>query len=307
LSIYDESGGFGVEGNLEFLNGILLNYVNDLNENLNMVISLLYGIGALLTLLVESATLNEYLENLLDPTLFDILEDSDNLELLKPVAMIFGLSFENYNYSDDINEDLSDYNPNDDFDFPYASKYQLVSRLEELFKNSSKKISKKDKKQGRSVFKDVLNTINIYSDKKQRVRKLSSKKKANEISIDDSGYVGKDSEEEVLSHIKLSKSRSLAVKSWFAFFRLIQLKWVFSSGIHTQLANNKQINTIVRDKPVKAYSTNFSFDDDQDDDSYQFEDEKRKSHKKKQLEIEAKRMQKLEISLDQSGLHDNQL
>lgn len=292
LSIFDESGGFGIENHFEFLQEFLISNLNDIEDDFNLIISILYGLGSILTLLINNPLFNEYLENLLDPDLFDILNNSENLELLKPVSMLFGFSFENYNYNDDINEDLLDYIEEDDFDYPFQSKYQLIERLNELFKNSSKKISKRDKKEGRSVFKDVLNTIEFYSDKRQRIKKLSSKKKADEIEVE-------ETDDLVLSHIKLSKSRSLAVKSWFAFFRLIQFKWLFTSGLHNQLANNKQISSIIRDKPVKSYSNNFNFDDEEPEEAYET---KKQSYKKKQKEIEMKRMEKLTIQLNQSGL-----
>ncbi len=296
LVIYDESSGYGVDEMFEFLLETLLGLAADIGENISLITALVYGLGALLTVLVEHSNLNELIENMVDSTV-DLLTDCDYLEVTKPMAMLFGLAYEIYNYDDELGETLDDdFDPLDDA-LPFTNTYQLTTRLEELIKSSSKKLSKKDKKEGRSLFRDVLTTINFYSDKEARLNKLSSKK----LNVEDD-YASQD--ELVLSHIKLSKSRSLAVKSWFAFFRLIQLKWVFSSGIHTQLANNSRLSKIIRDKPTGDYANKFKSNNEEDEEPEYWTDSRQNklTHKKKDLAIDHRRMEKLHISLDQTGV-----
>lgn len=298
LVIYDESSGYGVDEMFEFLLEVLLGLTADVGENISFITSLIYGIGALLTVLVEHANLNELIENLIDSTT-DLLLDTEYLEVTKPMAMLFGLAYEIYNYEDELGESIdADFDPELDDRLPYTNTYELTKRLEDLIKTSSKKLSKKDKKEGRSLFRDVLSTINFYADKESRLNKLSSKK----LNAEDD-YASQD--EIILSHIKLSKSRSLAVKSWFAFFRLIQLKWVFGSGIHTQLANSPRLSNIIRDKPTSDYANKFKSNagDDEEETEYWTDTRQNKlTHKKKDLAIDHKRMAKLHISLDQTGV-----
>jgi len=309
MIIYDESSGYGVDNMFEFLLETLLGLIIDINENILLINSIIYGLGALLTIIINHENLNELIENLIDSTI-DLLIDVDILEITKPISMLFGLCYEIYNYNDELGEsiDLNNFKIIEDDFLPYNNTFEIIKRLEELIKKSTKKISKKDKKQGRSVFKDVLTTINFYSNKELRLNKLSSKKIEDDYNNNNNNN---STNELILSHIKLSKSRSLAVKSWFAFFRLIQLKWVYSSGIHTQLANNSKLSNIIRDKPNDDYSNKFTKKNDENNNTDHDEGKywndtltNKLTHKKKDLAIDHRRMEKLHVTLDQSGVLD---
>lgn len=293
LAIYDEAGGFGVDGIIEYLNETFLGLLDDQAGNAELITSIVYGLGNTLTLMIGSANLNELIETIIDP-IVEFFLSTDTLSTIKPIAMLIGLCYEIYNYNDSPDDDLSDFDPGDDI-LPHMNTYEIKSRLERLMKNTNKKVSKNDKRKGISLFKDVLTTINFYSDKRNRLNKMLNRK-------NDEIDGGKE-EEFVLSHIKLSKSRSLAVKSWFSFFRLIQMKWVFGDGIHTQLANNSQISKIVRDKPTDGVASQFSANSGGNGSQFwQNQTSKRVSEKKKQKSLEGGRRAKLNVSLDQAGL-----
>ncbi|KAH3672719.1 hypothetical protein WICMUC_004125 [Wickerhamomyces mucosus] len=291
LAMYDGSGAFGVEDNLQFLTEILSNYLADLKTNSSLIVATIYGIGSTLTILIDHSNLNEKVEDVLEE-ISDVFVSSDIIDVVKSAAMLFGLGYEIYDYDDnnineeDIDED-DDYTP-----LPYLNTYEIESRLDELVKLSSKKISKKDKREGRSLYRDVAKTVQLYSSKKARLERYKPKDKDS------------DREEFVLSHIKLSKSRSLAVNSWFAFFRLIQLKWVYSSGTHTQLANNDRLKDIIRDKPEESYAAQFQSTEelDEGDTSWGNQSTIKSNNKKRTQKIESGRKAKLDLSLEQSGV-----
>ncbi|CCH42638.1 hypothetical protein BN7_2182 [Wickerhamomyces ciferrii] len=305
LVIFDGSGGYGVESSLDFLLETLLGITNntasnDLQSNIPIISSIIYGLGSLLTLLSENANLNEIIENLLQSS-SNLLTDYDILEINKPMSMLFGLCYEIFDYNDSIGDkiDDDDDDESEQYNSPYDNTYEIKTRLEELIKSNTKKLSKKDKKEGRSVFRDVQTTINFYSNKESRLLKLSSKKS------DQDDYQIQD--ELVLSHLKLSKSRSLAIKSWFAFFRLIQLKWVFGSGLHNQLANNSRIGSIIRDKPNNDYANKFNDELSGGDDDGEYWNDSRTNkltHKKLDQAIDHRRKVKMNVGLEQQGMLD---
>lgn len=289
LVLFDGSGGFGLDDNMQFLITQLETLSLNPLESQTALISLVYGIGSTITLLVSHSNLNEYIENILEITA-DILTDIDVLDIIKPVAMLFGLCYELYDYQDEDLDPEDDYTP-----LPYLNTFSVISRLNELVKSSTKKVSKKDKKEGRSIFRDVLKTVEVYSDLKRRQTYINP------------SFLDDESREDLtLSHLKLSKSRSLAVKSWFAFFRLIQLKWLFTSGLHTQLANNTPLKSVIRDKPSKSYASQFDNGDDEDDEiNWRDETAKREQGRKRQIKLEQQRKAKLEDVLEQQGVREN--
>ncbi|KAH3687577.1 hypothetical protein WICPIJ_001438 [Wickerhamomyces pijperi] len=289
LCLHDESGGFGLEDNLEFLVSQLEACAATPLDSQTVLNALVYGIGSTLTLMVSNSKSNEFVENILE-VVADILTDIDVLEVIKPIAMLFGLGYELYDYDDENLDPEDDYTP-----LPYLNTFSIISRLTNLVKSSTKKVSKKDKKEGRSVFRDVLKTIEVYSNLQRRQNYLNPSPEDFE-----------SREDLTLSHLKLSKSRSLAVNSWFAFFRLIQLKWLFTSGLHTQLANSSRIKSTIRDKPSNSYASQFTNNaNDASNESYDWKNEnvKREQGKKLQIKLEKERMAKLNNVIEQQGIN----
>ncbi|KAM9908916.1 hypothetical protein OXX69_005865, partial [Metschnikowia pulcherrima] len=63
------------------------------------------------------------------------------------------------------------------------------------------------------------------------------------------------------THVKLSRSKTLSINSWFLYFRLLHLKWCFGFGLHDQLVENPEIKSLLR-APSSKYQQKYSSGDD---------------------------------------------
>jgi hypothetical protein len=204
---------------------------------------ILQGIASLLTLLPKGEYLNEICEDLMIK-LVTLVDDEVN-EISKATARTIAVIYELYDY--DINSDEETDGDNSEFNSnaPYYEQEYLFSIFDRLAKLSSKRISKKEKKEVHSVFRSVGNTLEAYADRESREAIQKKTEEGIEIlkSIMDSTY------------IKLSKYRSLPINSWHLYARLRQLKWCFSFGLHSQLVCNDSIKDILneQDDLLSAY------------------------------------------------------
>lgn len=284
LAVYEGSGTFGVDDKLHFLTDTLLGYGTDVDTNTDVISALLYGIGGLFTLLLNSSALNEEYETLLESSMEYFLDYDIDLPIHRPMAMLIALAYETYDYSDEDGEAF-------DEPAPYDNTYLIEQRLKELVSGAKSVTKKTSAMDSRSVFREAMHTVEYYSDKAKRLE------------IMDKSYP--DSSRQVLTHVRLSKSRSIAVKSWVALFRLVLLKWVFGVGLHNQLAHSSSLSSMVQYSPsfkIVKELTNDESDVDDNDDMYH--EKSHVSHKRKQKEIANRRMEKLTSKLDQSGLND---
>lgn len=211
--------------------------VSKANAEAGVAIAALHGAGCIMTLLPKGDYLNELITDSMSK-LVPLLDNDVNLEISKAAGRAIGLCYEMYTYARD--EDAGE-DEDDDEDYNYNSPYYeqelLFSIVDRLGSLSSHKVAKKDKKSTHSIFRDVLNTLKNYTNAEVREEIYKKSPKGLEIiaSMMESNY------------IKLSKSRSLPINSWFLYLRLIHLKWCFSFGVHGQLVSNDSIRDILRE------------------------------------------------------------
>lgn len=194
------------------------------------------------------------------PKLIEFLDNDLNIELSKASGRVIALCYEIYHYNNDDDDEFNDDDNEYNYNSPYYEQEQLLSILDRLASLNDKKISKKDKKQVHSIFRDIYNTVNNYGTFSIRIEILKRSAEGVEIlsTMMDSNY------------IKLSRSRTIQINSWFLYLRLIHLKWVFSFGVHNQLIVNSLIRDILKEPPNEyqlKYNVAVTNDSDEDDDS----------------------------------------
>ncbi|CUM46468.1 uncharacterized protein AC631_04709 [Debaryomyces fabryi] len=230
--------------------------VSQANSEAAVAIAALHAAGCLLTLFERGDYLNDYVADTM-PKLVALV-DNDNIEIAKAAGRVIALCYEIFTYDNSGDaDDESEYNDNS----PYYEQEELTAIIERLANFSTHKITKKSKKETHSIFRDILNTITNYTTYDKRIEILKKSPEGVEIinSLMDSNY------------IKLSKSRSLSINSWFLYLRLIHLKWCFSFGVHNQLVSNDSIRDILKEPPTDyqlKYGGNDTFADEDYDDSF---------------------------------------
>lgn len=218
----------------------------------NVAAAALHGVGVLLTLLQRGEYLNELLSSLATD-LVAIIDNDEIVEISKAAAKVLALCYELYTYEDASEEDEEDdaeYN----YNAPYYEQEAIISTCTRLANLSSKKVGKKEKKDTNSVFQEVARTIEYYTNPEQReeIYKLSP--------------TGLELLTASVSstHVKLSRSKSLSINSWFLYFRLLHLKWCFGFGLHDQLVGNPDIKTLLK-APSTKYQQKYNNGDDDTD------------------------------------------
>lgn len=149
---------------------------------------------ALVTTLARDANL--LIEDLA-PSLTAFLETSSN-DVKLAAGKVLGVFFEKYTGTDLETEPLAE-------------------ALEGVLSESSKRTAKKDKKQTKSLFRDVLRT--------QRKEATAT-----------------------LTHFTLSRQKSLPIRTWAMLALLQHLTWVFSGGIQSQIANNSFVHELLQEE-----------------------------------------------------------
>lgn len=262
--------------------------MNEVKSEADVAVAGLHATGCLITLLKRGEYLNDFLSDLM-PKLVEILDNDVNVEISKAAGRVISLCYELYTYED--NEDDEE-DESFNYNAPYYEQESLFSSIERLANISTKKLSKKDKKEVHSIFRDILNTLKNYTDKDKREEIYKRSPEGMELinTAMDSIY------------IKLSKSRSLPINSWFLYLRLIHLKWCFSYGVHNQLVSSNEIKDILKE-PLTEYQLKYGsrnvFDND-DDTSPMFSNLNKFAidDKKKTELIRKARMKKLTDEID---------
>lgn len=206
-----------------------------------VAIAALHGCACLLTLIAKGDFLNEFVTDL-TAKLVTILDNDVNYEISKAAGRAIAICYEIYSYSEDEEDNDDDVGDDSELEYnynaPYYEQEQLFSILSRLASLSSHKISKKEKKVTHSIFRDILSTTKTYTNPEERIEIYKKSPRGMEIVSEMM---------ESSSYIKLSKSRSLPINSWFLYIRLIHLKWTFSFGVHNQLTSNESIRDILRE------------------------------------------------------------
>lgn len=219
-----------------------------LQAEANIAIAGLHGVAVLLTLLQKGEYLNELL-NFVATEVVEVIDNDVNLDLAKAGAKVLALCYEMYTYENDKDSEEED----DEFNYnaPYYEQESIISICNRLANTTAKKIGKKDKKETNTVFREVVNAIENYTnaEKREEIYKRSP--------------VGLELLAGSLSstQVKLSRSKSLSINSWFLYFRLLHLKWCFGFGLHDQLVGNDSIRPILRE-PLTKYQDKYNYDSD---------------------------------------------
>lgn len=265
--------------------------VNKVNAEASVAISALHGAGCLLTLFQRGDYLNEYITDIM-PKLVALV-DNENLDIAKASGRVIALCYEIYIYDNSEEVDEEEYNYNS----PYYEQEELLSIIERLTNVTTHKFSKKSKKETRSIFRDILNTLGNYTNHHKRIEMLKKSPEGIELnnSIMESTY------------IKLSKTKSLSINSWFLYLRLIHLKWCFSFGVHNQLVSNDSVRDILKEPPSEydlRYGGNETLDDDEFEESFSSHISDKYAHndKKRTEQIRKARVNKLSESLNDLDL-----
>lgn len=254
----------------------------------------LHGVGCLLTLIPKTEFLNELIQELM-PKLVDLLDNELNIEISKAAGRVIALCYEIYSYNND--EEANDSQFDEDFNenSPYYEQEQITSTLTRLANLNDKKIAKKEKKEAHSIFRDILHTVESYGKYDTRIEILKKSPTGMEIlsKIMDSNF------------IKLSKTKSIQINSWFLYLRLIHLKWCFSFGVHNQLISNSLIRDVLKEPPTD-FQLKYGYqgtEDEVHDDGFSVDakhelDDKKRSNMLKKARVNklAEEMQELEIN-----------
>lgn len=224
----------------------------NLQSEANIAIAALHGVAVLLTLLQRGDYLNDILSNIASE-LAEIIDNDVILDLSKAAAKVLALCYELYTYenSADAEEDKDD---EFNYNAPYYEQEAILAVCNRLANVSSKRVGKKDKKETNSVFREVAYTIEYYTDEEKR-EEIYKRSPAGIELLNNSVST---------THVKLSRSKSIMINSWFLYFRLLHLKWCFGFGLHDQLVSNPSIRALMKE-PNSKYQDKYSFDDENAD------------------------------------------
>ncbi|ODV93515.1 hypothetical protein PACTADRAFT_77826 [Pachysolen tannophilus NRRL Y-2460] len=297
MCIIDGSGAYGMDEHIEFLfeliEGLLIS--ENYQEETDVFVSALYAIGLLLTLIYNNGennttALNELIEDNLPRLVDNNFLENPNINISKATGKLIALMYELYDYHDYEIEDEEDEDYNNTYS-PYYDASKIIVVLKSLSTISSKKLSKKTKKESHSIFRDILKTVESYSESKESRLELTK-------------------DPIVLTHSKLSKSRSISVKSWYSYFRLFHLRWLFGAHLHDQLNCNSELSNLIR-PPQKNKFDKFSVDADYqeteevENEGYADNGAKRKiKDKKKTIQINNSRMEKFRREFGDVNVRD---
>lgn len=264
---------------------------SNIQAEAGLAVAALHGVSVLLTLLQRGEYLNQLLTHVATEVI-QIIDDDSIPELSKAAAKALALCYELYTYEDDA--EGIEVDPDYNFNAPVYEQESLLSVLNRLSNVSSKRIGKKEKNTD-SLYREVSNTIEYYTDAEKR----------SEI------YKRSQSGLELLSlsvtstQIKLSRSKVLLINSWFLYFRLLHMKWLFGFGLHNRLVADPNIRSLLRE-PATEYQLKYGRNADIDFGGFNFGNNARRDvdrfhdpGKKRATDLKKAREEKLSKKLDQ--------
>lgn len=228
-----------------------------IDAEIDVCSSALHGVACLMTLMPRGQYLNEFIQDMLLKVV-PIVENDEIRDVLKAAGRVVALAYEMFDYNvqeeDADEEEDSEYNMN----APYYEQGALMATFERLVNLLSKRVLKKDKKDSRLVFRNILHTLEAYTNKEKRIAMHNGSEEGAEIRL-----VFMDN-----THIKLSKYRTLPIHSWYLYSRLRILRWCFSFGLHNQLISNESVrDCLVEPEGEFTVHTSRDYGFDSDDDS----------------------------------------
>lgn len=264
----------------------------------NIAVAALHGVAALLTLIQRGDYLNE-LVVIVATELAEIIDNDVNLEIAKAGGRVLALCYELYTY-DTTEEDAEDDDPDYNYNAPYYEQEAILAICNRLASQSSKKVGKKEKKETNSIFKELALTIHAYTNPETREEIYKRSPRGLELMAESVSN----------TYIKLSKSKSLPINSWFLYFRLLHLKWCFGFGLHDQIVGNPNVRVLLKE-PATAYQAKYNSEDAFSFGSNAFganakTDAERfaKTEKKRDNDLKKARVNKVTQELEDLGIED---
>ena len=224
----------------------------------DLVANSINGIGIVLSLLYKSgkSDVNELIQDYL-PRVTPFLGEEFPKNVHKAACILMGLMYEIYDFKSG-----SSATADDGLDEgPYYNVSELEESINQLVRDSNKKVGKRSKKEVRSIYREVLNTIISAQERATRQKEGL----ADDIDDEEREMDRLSRKAAVISKFAISKTKQLPIKSWFAFLRLIHLKYLFDTELSQHLLSFRE----VREFLVGPKDRNsLGGDGDEEDDEY---------------------------------------
>ncbi|KAG7911351.1 hypothetical protein KL905_000094 [Ogataea polymorpha] len=265
LVIYNESHCYGLENSVETLMELAEGFGSgNLTENdEDIVVNALNAVGVVVSLLYKAGReVNATIQDNI-PLLMNFLAEEFTKKVQKTAAVVIALMYEVFDYEEE--------------EEPYHDIDDLKGILTQLVRYSSKKVSKKDKKESRSIFRDVLRSI---------------EKQEHE----------ENDETEVLSRFRLSGSKTLPITSWFEYIRLLHLRYIFGSELNVHYISSREVRSLLAPPDNEAAQYRSADEEYQEHDKAWKSETGRLSSIKKDQKIREARERKLREQLGDLAL-----
>lgn len=254
-------------------------------DETSVIAALFHAVGVLVTLVAEDAEAAELIEDLV-PRALPFLEDHANVEVAKAAGRLIGVCYEVYPYEDDTEEDEVE-GPE-----PYYDTSAVLAAANAWVEESSKKISRKDKKETHSVFRDVARTLENYltpASRLETTRRLSGQ-----------AALIPEAKAQLpeLAQVRVTKAKALTIHTWFTYLRYAAARWVFGAGVQTQMVGgNTDLKAIMKKQPplqgdegAKSYRDDAA--DEEEEEYADVAERGRVNKKKRDQQVNKERMEK---------------
>lgn len=153
------------------------------------------------------------------------LLDAPSKNIKLAAGKLLAMFYQSYDYGDEDEDNSMDSLLLNEHD-------ELVRKLRNLANMSTKKMGKKDKREQKSLFRDVLKTVEAYGTFESRQA----------VEIDDIA----------ITHVKLGRSKNMAINSWGQLIIVQMYKWLFGPGIHAQVVTNDMLQDTIEEAGIEA-------------------------------------------------------
>ncbi|QPG75814.1 hypothetical protein FOA43_003176 [Brettanomyces nanus] len=188
------------------------------------------GICVILTLLYKSGKndINELIQDCL-PRLIPFFGSEFPRKVHKALCILIGVMYEAFDYKAEEREEEEEGNDEAGIsEGPYYDVEELKMMIGDLSRESTKKVGKKNKREVRSIYRDALRTI----------EEANKEKDEDEEELDDADI-------RVISRFSISKNKQVPIRSWFAFVRLIHLKYLFDTELSSHYLYSKEVRELL--------------------------------------------------------------
>lgn len=188
----------------------LLTAITDLKKEAGVAVAIINGLSILLSIDNDVHELNESIETLI-PSLILYLSSEPRTAIV--AGSLISQCFQDFTF----------FEHQDDSELPYYDKQEIKDLFEQNLRESSKSISKDERKKLHCSFRNMISTLDCNLD-------LSARKEFQELG----------SKREKLGYIVLNGNRKhvLSFFSWGYLTRINHLRWLFGSGLTNFLFDN---------------------------------------------------------------------